>query len=281
MIRIYPHVDRDKDGIIFSGQPETVLEKIMIEKNSEGLLHYEFPHISMHTDVVHGLFTRQGGRSTGPYQGLNLGTATGDSEDAVRENKELIRNLMGATRVVTLKQVHGTGVFCWGRDRVPDGRIEADAVVTDEKNVLLMIKTADCQAVLLFDPEKKVAAGIHSGWRGSVADIIGKTVTVMKERYGSDPSRILAGIGPSLGPCCAEFVNYKTEIPERYWAFKDGKNRFDFLGISRSQLEQAGVQPEHIRDSGFCTACAANKDLFFSYRRDKLTGRLANVIGLK
>ena len=253
----------------------------MIEKKEDGLHYFEFSHMSEHPDVVHGLFTRQGGVSEGPFKGLNLGTATGDSEHAVRRNREKVLDHMKVDRLVRLKQVHGTEVVCWDGGLESDTPPVADAVVTAEKGVLLMIKTADCQAVLLLDPVKKVVGNIHSGWRGSVANIIGRTVGVMVERYGCAPEDLLAGVGPSLGPCCAEFVNYGKEIPQAYWGYKDSRHHFDFWGVSRSQLEKAGVKPSNIRVSGLCTACRDNKDLFFSYRRDKLTGRLANVIGFK
>ncbi len=254
----------------------------MIEKNENGFHYFQFPHMAEHAGVVHGLFTRKGGFSEGPYQGLNMGTGTGDSDDAVGRNKDALCGYMGSEHLVYLRQVHGKDVLCWDGDAAEDATVaEADAVITDRPGALLMIKTADCQAVLLFDPVKKVVANIHSGWRGSVANIIGRTLSVMTERYGSDPADVLAGVGPSLGPCCAEFVNFERELPEAFWAFGDRRRHFDFWGISRDQLEKEGVAAGNIQVSGLCTACPDNKDLFFSYRRDKLTGRLANVIGLK
>lgn len=253
----------------------------MIEKKENGLHYFEFPHFAEHPGVVHGLFTRKGGFSEGPYQGLNMGVGTGDLDHGVDRNKEAVLDHMNASRLVSPKQVHGTEVLCWDSGTGIDGNTKADAVITDEKGVLLLIKTADCQAVLLLDPVRGVVANIHSGWRGSVANIIGKTMDVMVDKYGSDPADVLAGVGPSLGPCCAEFVNYEGEIPQEYWMYKDNRHHFDFWSISRNQLEQTGVKPGNIHVSGLCTACHDNKDLFFSYRRDKLTGRLANVIGLK
>jgi copper oxidase (laccase) domain-containing protein len=82
-----------------------------------------------------------------------------------------------------------------------------------------------------------------------------------------------------LGPCCAEFKNFEEEIPERFWSYRDSKKRFDFWAISTDQLRRAGVRPERIEQSGLCTKCRT--DLFFSYRGEKTTGRLAAVIGLR
>ena len=142
--------------------------------------------------------------------------------------------------------------------------------------VSLLIAVADCQAVLMYDPVKKIAANIHSGWRGSINNIIECTINSMKDRFGSLPADIVAGVGPSLGPCCAEFVNYKKEIPEKYWSFMISENHFDFWAVSNSQLCDSGVLPENIHIGGMCTKC--NTDLFFSYRGNNKTGRFAAVI---
>ena len=118
---------------------------------------------------------------------------------------------------------------------------------------------------------------MHSGWRGSAANIIAKTVAVMREEFGSDPGEMYAAVSPSLGPCCAEFVNYRTELPAALHSFQERANYFDFWAISRYQLEETGIQPERIDVAGLCTVCDAR---FFSYRRDKITGRNGSVIGL-
>ncbi|MDY0223311.1 MAG: polyphenol oxidase family protein, partial [Desulfobacterium sp.] len=143
----------------------------------------------------------------------------------------------------------------------------------------LVIQVADCQPVLLLDPVKKVVANIHSGWRGSIQNIIGRSVDAMVDNFGSDPQTILAGIGPSLGPCCSEFVNYTREIPEHLWIYKDEKEHFNFWRISADQLTERGLKPENITLAGICTRCAA--DTFFSYRDNNTTGRFAAVIKLE
>lgn len=124
-----------------------------------------------------------------------------------------------------------------------------------------------------------MVANVHSGWRGSIANIIGHTLDAMKKNFGSDPAHVVAGIGPSLGPCCAEFVNYKEEIPEPFWKYRNDRRHFDFWAVSRDQLCEAGVCAENIHISGLCTRCRT--DLFFSYRAEGITGRFAAIIGLK
>ena len=154
----------------------------------------------------------------------------------------------------------------------------ADALITDVPSTCLMIQTADCQAVMLVDPHAHVVANIHCGWRGSVADIVGKTVAYMVAEFGCRPGNMTAAIGPSLGPCCAEFINYNDEIPRQLWPFRVGSHHFDFWRISRHQLVQAGLLDSHVYAPGMCTRC--NPHLFFSYRAAKETGRFAALIGM-
>jgi len=138
---------------------------------------------------------------------------------------------------------------------------------------------ADCQSILLYDPIQKVIANVHCGWRGSTKNIAGRTVDVMNKRFGCNRRDLIAGISPSLGPCCAEFVNYRSEIPQKFWRYKSANDHFDFWALSREQLIAAGLLRENIETGGICTKC--NTDAFFSYRGEGQTGRFASVIGLK
>ena len=172
-----------------------------------------------------------------------------------------------------LHQVHDRKVFVLsGKGALPDRPVKADAVVTDRQGIGLVIQVADCQSVLLFDPIRRVIANVHSGWRGSVQNIIGATVDVMKSAFGCRPADIMTAIGPSLGPCCAEFINYRDEIPRSYWSYRVGDDHFDFWTVSRDQLLEAGLDLGHIDQSGICTKCRT--DLFFAYRREGLPGDL-------
>jgi polyphenol oxidase len=153
-----------------------------------------------------------------------------------------------------------------------------DAIITDIPGKILMIQTADCQPILLFDPNQKVVAAVHSGWRGSLQNIIGKTIMSMVQHFHCNPEEIIAGIGPSLGPCCCEFIHYKEEIPRSFWKYQKNEYHFDFWELSQDQLRETGVRTGNVHISGLCTKC--RNDLFFSYRRQKITGRFAGVIGL-
>jgi len=153
------------------------------------------------------------------------------------------------------------------------------ATVTDRTGKLLVVQVADCQPVLLFDPERRVVANIHSGWRGSIADVAGRTLQVMREHFGCSARDVLAGVGPSLGPCCAEFVNYRDEIPRELWGYRRDSVHFDFWAVTRDQLMAAGVPADHIHTSRMCTKCRT--DRFFSYRGERRTGRFPAVIGIR
>ena len=137
---------------------------------------------------------------------------------------------------------------------------------------------ADCQAVVIYDPDRAVVANIHSGWRGSTINIIGRAVETMTAEFGCDPGSLLAGVSPSLGPCCAEFVNYKQEIPEKLWPHKVSEDHFDFWAISRDQMIKAGIPHANIEIGGCCTRC--NLERFFSYRAERVTGRFVVAAGL-
>jgi hypothetical protein len=146
-----------------------------------------------------------------------------------------------------------------------------------------MIQQADCQAVLLFDPVRQVIAAVHCGWRGSVQNILSQVLQVMMENYATAPADVQAVISPSLGPCCAEFINYRHELPPEFEQFMVRKNYFDFRQISRYQLVSAGMSDERIASANMCTCC---NDDYFSYRRacrlqNGQTGRNCSVIALK
>lgn len=252
---------------------------------------FRFLNFLRHPQVVHGVFTRRGGVSQPPFDTLNVGRSSGDDADAVNRNRNRVLSRLDMPKAVFLNQVHGTDVlvlssgetlpnlFWIPGNPAPDSAVTADAVVTNLRHLALVIQVADCQAVMLADPHKKVIANVHSGWRGSVGNIIGRCVDVMTGRFGCDPMHILAGVSPSLGPCCAQFVHYRKEIPEHLWAYKlPGKEYFDFWALSVDQLREKGLNPDHISRMTLCTRCRT--DLFFSYRKEKKTGRFACAIGL-
>lgn len=233
---------------------------------------------------VHGFFNRHGGCSRSPYDSLNVGTSVGDDDYAVNENRKTVREYVQAGYLLCARQTHGVNVHLQREPIAGDMVVDDfDAMITDQPGVALMVQTADCQPVLLYDPEKRVVGAVHSGWRGSVRNILGKTVAAMVDSFACNPAKILAAVGPSLGPCCGEFINYKKELPSEFEAYRVGASNFDFWQISRDQLQAAGLHPENIDIIGACTKCGPD---YFSYRESVSrgfggTGRLGSVIVLR
>ncbi len=249
----------------------------MIRTHKKGVPFYQFPNFEPFPGIVHGIFSRLGGASPPPYDSLNTGFDLGDDGENVKKNRDTIARCLDLGSLVEVKQVHGDRVVVIGSKGA--GPTPGDALVTNLPGKALVIKVADCQAVLLYDPVKHVVANLHSGWRGSIKNVIGRTIEVMVREFDCLPGHIMAGVGPSLGPCCAEFINYLTEVPSRFWRYKDPEDHFDFWTASRDQLRNAGVAAKNIFCSGMCTRCRV--DTFFSYRAEGLTGRFAAVIGLR
>lgn len=238
---------------------------------------HTFASLADQPGLSHGCFHRHGGISPAPYDSLNVSFGVGDMADNVRHNRLQVKKALGCKTLISTRQVHGVKVAvasAMSGDQELDG---FDALITNEPGVALLIQQADCQAILLHDPEQKAIANIHCGWQGSVANIIAVTVSQMIDSFASEPAHIKAAISPALGPCCAEFIHYKEELPEDFHPFAVSANHFDFPAISAMQLKKSGLRPEHIDVAGICTKC--NQD-WFSYRRNRHTGRFCTAIGL-
>ena len=160
---------------------------------------------------------------------------------------------------------------------------QCDALVTDQKGVILGVLSADCVPILLYDPTHGVVAAIHAGWRGSAAKITAKCVATIQKEFDTDPSDIVAGIAPSIGRCCyevggevaAHFAQYEGVVESQ-----GEKYMLDLPEVNRLQLVTAGVPSSHIELSGICTAC--HDEDFFSYRKTGgCSGRFLTMIGLK
>ena len=257
---------------------------ILMQKEKNGIPYLYFPNLEAFSGIRHAVFTRKGGVSFAPHDSLNVSYSVGDVEQAVAQNRQKICAVMDANELFFARQVHGADVLCYTENDfrekayTRDAQRTGDAMVSSAKGKFLALKVADCQPVLMFDPVLSVIAAVHSGWRGSIQNIAGRTVCVMKDRFGSHPRNIIAGIGPSLGPCCSEFINYQTEIPRPLWIYKQRRVFFDFWSMTQDQMTDAGVMRENIHVSGICTRCRS--DIFFSFRKQKQTGRFAAAIGL-
>ncbi|MCY3974253.1 MAG: polyphenol oxidase family protein [Simkaniaceae bacterium] len=205
------------------------------------------------------------------------------SEKESGENRLEALRLMGLERGVRLRQQHGTLL-----KEVKESRLDRvgwtlydgyDGLVTRERGVALMIRHADCQAALFYDPCREAVANVHCGWRGNVGNIYLKAVEMMRHLYGTSPEDLRVCISPSLGPERGEFIRYASELPPSFWRYGSKENLFDFWKISLMQLKNAGVIEKHIAIAGVCTY--SNRDLCFSYRRDRGEKRHGTLIALR
>jgi YfiH family protein len=226
------------------------------------------------------MLTREKGVSPAPYSSLNVSYGVGDAPDNVAQNRQQIKNLLGIRLLASSKQVHSDKVYTVDsltEDVEVDGY---DALITRQPGIGLLIQQADCQAILLHDPEHAAVGAIHCGWRGNVLNILQSTIARMQDEFQTEPEALRAVISPSLGPCCGEFIHYRSTLPPYFQKFMPKPDHIDFRAISRYQLIEAGLSEVNIDAIDFCTVC--NKS-FFSYRRTvnngkKVTGRQGSVI---
>ena len=223
-------------------------------------------------------------------------------------------------RVVALRQIHSDIVQVVdsanesrsgadSRETAPQG----DALITREPGVLLVVQTADCIPILLADPKRRAIAAIHSGWRGTVRRIAAKALGRMQMDFGTKPEDVVAALGPGIGQSCyqvgtevaaefqARFPNARDWFEGPFDRLADSDNdpnwlpwlamkppghqpppprvQLDLIAANRAILEAAGIPARNILSSGFCTACRT--DLFFSFRKERTTGRMMAAIGIR
>jgi polyphenol oxidase len=235
-----------------------------------------------------GAFTslRQGGFSTMPYDdgkgggGLNLGLHVGDMAAHVQQNRLQLQTLLPGPPV-WLSQVHGTTVV---NALHVTGIPEADASITTERGIVCAIQTADCLPVLFCDTAGCVVGAAHAGWRGLAQGVLENTVTGMRNAGYGD---ILAWLGPAIGPECFEVgeevhAAFTDRNKNAEAAFKEipgqsGKYLADLYQLARLALATVGIT--RIYGGDFCTM--SDEDRFYSYRRNKVTGRMASLIWIK
>jgi YfiH family protein len=249
-------------------------------QEGEGPGFYHSPLLAAFPELRHAFFSRRGGVSLGPYASLNFSFSVGDRPAAVAENRRRAQQTLRLTALSSARQIHGCREVVVGRGQDdPAGELEAaDILITGQPGVGLLIKQADCQAVILYDPGRRVVANVHCGWRGQVQNILGTAVARLREGFGCRPADLYAAISPSLGPCCAEFRHFRREFPPELWSYQVRPHYFDLWRLSLDQLQAAGLPASHLDLAGLCTRCRA--DDFFSYRRNKITGRQGTVIAL-
>lgn len=271
--------------------------------------------------LAHGFSTRSGGVSElntraqrASERVLNLGFTEWDDRRNVLRNRAAFAQSIDASemRMVVLRQTHSDIAQVISRT-TPEAALQGDALVTREPGILLMVQTADCVPILLADTRARAVAAIHSGWRGTLKRIAEKTLGRMRMEFGTPPEDVLAVIGPAISRCCYEVGHevareFASQFPDaREWfegpfdatasadndpnwlpwltmappghAPEPPRVHLDLLAANRGILVGAGVPDDNILVSEFCTSCRT--DLFFSYRKERQTGRMMAAIGIR
>ena len=247
-----------------------------------------FSFSSLGEGIRHGIFTRHGGMSPTPWNSLNMGGTVGDDLSRVKKNRKAAFEALELDfdRHFDSWQVHGTNVIMVKAPRLENEPYQkADAILTDQPGLTLMMRFADCVPIILHDPLRKIVGLVHAGWKGTVYDIAGTTLRAMKNNYGCEPKNILACIGPSIGPdhyivdedvatIVRDLFGDGSSILQKS---NDGKYHFDLWQANRFFLERCGV--DKIEVAGICTAC--HLEDWFSFRAEKgLTGRFGALVSL-
>ena len=252
-----------------------------------GLRYYTFEIFP--ENITQAVFTRLGGVSPAPWSSLNVGGSIGDEIANVRKNR--IRSFKALGRVPEsvhdVWQVHSADVVYADAPRPLDTDYQkADILLTDNPDVTLFMRFADCTPILLHDPEKQVVGSVHSGWMGTVRGAVRVAVQAMQKRYDSNPADILAAIGPAIGPDHYEvgedvILQVQTAFgadAESLLEIHGESTHFNLWKANQVLLSNAGVK--QIETAEICTAC--HTDDWFSHRGENgKTGRFGAMIALQ
>ncbi|HMV27764.1 MAG TPA: peptidoglycan editing factor PgeF [Anaerolineales bacterium] len=253
---------------------------------SDGLRYYQFDIFSK--NILNAVFTRQGGISPEPWTSLNLSISVGDDPARVAENRVHAFNALGRNpaSIHDAWLIHGTDVIFADAPRSLDAPTQkADILFTDNPEVSLFMRFADCVPLLFHDPKKNVIGISHAGWMGTVKGVAEVSVQAMQERYGSNPQDIVVGIGPSISAdhyevgeeVAAQFREKYGRDSEQVVQVRDEKIYLDLWAANALQLQKMGV--EHIQISGLCTAC--HLEDWYSHRAEKgKTGRFGVLLAM-
>ncbi len=276
-----------------------IRSNIYLKQNKEeNLPIFLFPSLSQYNNIIHFVTTRNGGYSQPPFHNFNLALHVGDKKEHVLKNRiKLAKSLNIPFQNFTISnQVHGNHVSIVrqndrgsGAEDVLTALKENDSMITDEKEVCLLIFVADCVPVFLYDNKKQIIGLVHAGWKGTVGLITQKTVNLMKTYFGSSSQDIICAIGPSIGPSCyqvgAEVVKkVRNTFPGKDNLIQnisaDGKGYFNLWEANKLQLLDCKIPEKNIKIAELCTCC--HSDVFFSSRKNNgITGRFAAGIMMR
>jgi len=239
-----------------------------------GIRHYLSPDWPAPANIHAATTLRTGGVSCGAYSSLNPATHVGDNAGLVKQNRQIIKELLSLpAEPVWLDQIHSN-------QAVPAVKTEslqqADASYTSESGVVCAVMTADCLPLLVCNSDGTHVAAIHAGWRGLLAGVIGNTISAMQVQD------LLVWLGPAIGPGCFEvgaevraaFLEKSSAFIKAFKEQSNGRWLADIYQLARIDLAALGV--DKVYGGNFCTV--TEHERFYSYRRDKETGRMATLI---
>jgi hypothetical protein len=237
----------------------------------------KFKILNHHSQLVQGITDKHFG---------NIDCRFGKKKHLLEKRKKLKNIFNIATKnLYEMEQTHGSVVKIIDQ-RMPERVIiGADALISDKKDIFLMIKTADCFPIIYFDPVAEVIAAIHVGWRGAMENILSKVLTKMSVKFGTKPENLIVAVGPGIQKCCYKYRNFKQEKLLSWQNFirteSTGKS-VDLQGFITSQLTSLGIKSSNIEMADECTCCSQR---FFSHYRAQKTleqeGRFATIIGMR
>jgi YfiH family protein len=260
-----------------------------------GVKYWEYNTLSQFANLKHFTTGHEGGVSVGAYKSFNLALHTGDELENVIANRQKLAQALGIDlkMMVFPNQTHSKNVFRVkksdagkGAENFATAIPDTDALITNELDICLMILTADCVPVLLYDTENEAIGVVHAGWKGTMQNITGETVKAMQQEFSSNPANIVAAIGPSAGP---DFFEVGQDVidaalqsfehqSDKLIIKRNGQTFFDLWQANKLQLTNAGVNAKNIEMSGLCTL---SNPLFFSARNSGLqSGRIGTGIML-
>lgn len=229
-------------------------------------------------NLLAGVSTRHGGVSQSPYNSLNLGKHTSDSQKAIDQNLELLCNDLGISVNQFARSYQSHGADIW-HTSIAGYQENYDAIIATNEGIIAGVGIADCCPILLVDVQKKITAAIHAGWKGTVAQIAQKTAFQFIHSYQSKPQDLRAWIGPCISvnhfevgdDVATHFAdNEKTKVGQKYYV--------DLKKSNYNQLKSLGISAIEISD--YCTI--EHNEHFFSHRKEKgITGRMIAFVGFK
>jgi YfiH family protein len=238
--------------------------------------------LSSFSDVTAAFTSRHGGISKAPFSSANLAFHVGDNPKDVLKNHDLLADKLGFNRhsLIHMRQIHSDKIVQIDETFNFDTPPECDALITNHKNTPLMVMSADCTGVLIYDPIQKAIGAVHAGRAGALELILPKTIEAMSQAFGTDTKDLYIVLGPSIGGCCYEInETIASECTAKGYGSalrrEDEKVFLDVNTILLKQLKELRI--ENVEVIEYCTSCRC--DEYFSYRADaQRTGRIAGVI---